>query len=289
MPTTNPGSGAFPSLGCYSDNVAGRALPVQLDVGDGGLSVERCTAACAGQGFAIAGVEYGQGLEFYHLMTVENANNISECFCGDALDNDSGPVGGVPELSGCNMLCTGNTLEFCGGPNRLNIYGSLPTATPTPTPEVTPEVTPTPEPTPEAITPSVIDEVTPEVTPTPDPTPEVVPEATPTPQVTSEASAATTKVTPEATPVADSPPVVDTTPEPTPVAEAPAGESSPDATPEVQAPAVETPVADSTPAAPAEVTSEPTPDVAESPSSSSASTRSLTVTPTHVVDSIFPE
>jgi len=71
MPTTSPGSGSFPSLGCYSDNTAGRALPVQVDVGDGGLTVERCTAACAGQGFAIAGVEYGQGMQCSHPSPVQ--------------------------------------------------------------------------------------------------------------------------------------------------------------------------------------------------------------------------
>jgi hypothetical protein len=26
-------------------------------------------------------------------------------------------------LSGCNMICNGNSSEFCGGPDRLNVYG----------------------------------------------------------------------------------------------------------------------------------------------------------------------
>lgn len=75
-PTTSPGSGSFPSLGCYSDNVGGRALPAQVDVGDGGLTVERCTAACAGQGFAIAGVEYGQGKQTYQLTILTMTDKI---------------------------------------------------------------------------------------------------------------------------------------------------------------------------------------------------------------------
>ena len=34
---------------------------------------------------------------------------------------------------GCNMLCNGNQSEYCGGPNRLNVYGTeLPTGTDTP-------------------------------------------------------------------------------------------------------------------------------------------------------------
>ncbi|KAF3041491.1 hypothetical protein E8E12_001152 [Didymella heteroderae] len=258
VPVTSPGSGSFASLGCYSDNVAGRALPVQLNVGDGGLTVERCTAACASEGFAIAGVEYGQ-----------------ECFCGNTLENESAPVAGEPEVSGCNILCTGDTLEFCGGANRLNLYGTLPAATPTPTLEVTPEVTPTPDPTPEVVTPSVVPEITPDAAPTPDLTPERVLEAAPTPGVTPEALAFTPEVTLEVTPA-----VSETTPEATPevqppVVDTPAVEpldTDPSAVVEVL-PAVETPAAEApaaeitpgpTPEAPpiAESTPEPTPEVA---------------------------
>lgn len=31
-PSTNAGSGSFPSLGCYGDNVSGCALPAQVGV-----------------------------------------------------------------------------------------------------------------------------------------------------------------------------------------------------------------------------------------------------------------
>ncbi len=31
--------------------------------------------------------------------------------------------GGAPATaSDCNMVCAGNSSEFCGGPNRLNVY-----------------------------------------------------------------------------------------------------------------------------------------------------------------------
>lgn len=37
--------------------------------------------------------------------------------CGNTLGE------GVPEpAADCNMLCAGNSSEFCGGPNRLNVY-----------------------------------------------------------------------------------------------------------------------------------------------------------------------
>lgn len=37
--------------------------------------------------------------------------------CGNTVAN-----GGMPATSGCNMLCAGNRTEYCGGPNRLNLY-----------------------------------------------------------------------------------------------------------------------------------------------------------------------
>lgn len=64
------------------------------------MSVALCTAACEAAGFLLAGVEYA-----------------GECFCGNAIAN-----GGAYAGEGCNMLCNGNASEYCGGPNRLNVY-----------------------------------------------------------------------------------------------------------------------------------------------------------------------
>ena len=37
--------------------------------------------------------------------------------------------GGAPAAaSDCNMVCAGNSSEFCGGPNRLNVYNNTGTA-----------------------------------------------------------------------------------------------------------------------------------------------------------------
>lgn len=56
--------------------------------------------------------------------------------CGNTIAN-----GGAPASDGCNMLCNGNSTEYCGGPNRLNLYNfegqfeppSTTTTTPAPT------------------------------------------------------------------------------------------------------------------------------------------------------------
>jgi hypothetical protein len=81
------------------DNVNGRALPNQVAVS--GNTIETCTAACNTAGYSLAGMEYSV-----------------ECWCG----NSVGAGGALATASDCNMPCSGNNLEFCGGPNRLTVY-----------------------------------------------------------------------------------------------------------------------------------------------------------------------
>ncbi len=47
-------------LGCYTDNVSGRALPngEQVPGGSGAMTVEACESTCLAAGFSIAGTEY---------------------------------------------------------------------------------------------------------------------------------------------------------------------------------------------------------------------------------------
>jgi hypothetical protein len=62
-PSTGPtGSSGWKSLGCYTDNVSGRALPVSEPVTGGATAMtnEACQTACAGAGYSIAGTEYSQ-------------------------------------------------------------------------------------------------------------------------------------------------------------------------------------------------------------------------------------
>jgi glucan 1,3-beta-glucosidase len=62
--TTSATAGPTPSgwryLGCYTDNVGGRALPVgtQVPGGAGAMTVEACTTACRAGGYVLAGLEY---------------------------------------------------------------------------------------------------------------------------------------------------------------------------------------------------------------------------------------
>jgi len=56
-----------------------------------------------------------------------------ECYCGNAVAN----ANVLATDGGCNMECTGNATEICGGSNRINIYsysnGGVVTSTTTPT------------------------------------------------------------------------------------------------------------------------------------------------------------
>lgn len=78
-PSTNPGVPGFPLLGCYTEPVGARALPVRA-VYEGGLTVAKCTAVCAKRGFALAGVEYGRGalhLASFAVNSLTQAQNAS--------------------------------------------------------------------------------------------------------------------------------------------------------------------------------------------------------------------
>ena len=101
-PTTNPGPNGWASLGCYSDRTQARTLqnPEPVTGGSKNMTVAGCTAKCQSLGYLYAGVEYAQ-----------------ECYCGNQIAN-----GGSSISSGCNMPCAGNSSEYCGGPNALNLY-----------------------------------------------------------------------------------------------------------------------------------------------------------------------
>lgn len=104
-PSVNPGPAGWGSLGCYTDSTGARTLTTGVAVtgGASAMTVALCTSACKSNGFKYAGVEYA-----------------SECYCGNSFANGGGPAS--DGSSGCSMTCAGNATEYCGGPNRLNVY-----------------------------------------------------------------------------------------------------------------------------------------------------------------------
>ncbi|KAI0052846.1 copper radical oxidase [Auriscalpium vulgare] len=102
-PITDPSNGLWVSLGCYNDTAASRVLnfPTNVAGGASNNSVQSCTDACFNSGYPLSGMEFAD-----------------ECYCALAITN-----GGVSEpAADCSMPCSGNSSEFCGGPNRLNVY-----------------------------------------------------------------------------------------------------------------------------------------------------------------------
>ncbi|KAH0175344.1 WSC domain-containing protein, partial [Aureobasidium melanogenum] len=107
-----PNVGNFTYSGCWSDNVNGRALNgFAPNAPANGTTYESCAAACLGYEFF--GVEYG-----------------NQCFCGNNVGNGAVlQASNNPDVNGCGMFCQGDSSEYCGGPNRMNVFqynGTLP-------------------------------------------------------------------------------------------------------------------------------------------------------------------
>jgi hypothetical protein len=94
--------GDFQSQGCYSDSASARTLTTRVSL-PGLVRVSDCTNACAAQGFQYAGLEFGQ-----------------ECYCGASIQNGGQPIAD----KSCNMACTADKTQYCGGRGAINIYKS---------------------------------------------------------------------------------------------------------------------------------------------------------------------
>jgi len=69
------------------------------------MTLEKCTSFCSAGGYTFAGLEYA-----------------SECCCGNSLVNG----GALSTFSSqCNMPCSGNGKEICGGPNAITLYSTV--------------------------------------------------------------------------------------------------------------------------------------------------------------------
>lgn len=96
-----PGGSTIPGykyLGCYNDTTASRSLSGGY-TGSDTMTVEACASYCNGANYF--------GVEYY-----------DECYCGDTLATDST----VQAVTDCSYPCSGNSSEFCGGSNRLDLY-----------------------------------------------------------------------------------------------------------------------------------------------------------------------
>ncbi|KAJ7472198.1 WSC domain-containing protein [Mycena latifolia] len=98
-PTTVLEYNEWKSIGCEGDSTSARALKHLVAVASPNMTVESCLDSCAAGGYILGGVEFGD-----------------ECYCGNALLH----VYGASQA--CDMPCSANASEYCGGPTALNLY-----------------------------------------------------------------------------------------------------------------------------------------------------------------------
>jgi hypothetical protein len=90
---TPAGGYAEPSGGSRALNKSRTATP--------DMTPAACFNICGLSGFRYAGLEYGE-----------------ECWCGNRVSNAAAPV----DASCCNMNCSGDATQTCGGPEALSLY-----------------------------------------------------------------------------------------------------------------------------------------------------------------------
>lgn len=96
--TSLPGGWTY--SGCSVDGLNPRSLSLAAYQSSTAMTGETCIAFCSAKGYNVAGTEYS-----------------GECFCGTALPT-------LAQESDCNMACSGNSAEACGGPARLSVYSN---------------------------------------------------------------------------------------------------------------------------------------------------------------------
>ncbi|KAB5523167.1 hypothetical protein GE09DRAFT_976836, partial [Coniochaeta sp. 2T2.1] len=92
------GDGAYSPLGCYTEPSNGRA-PTGTSNSNSNMTASTCKAFC--YGYKYFAVEFGR-----------------ECYCSNMISSGAA----LTDSSQCNMECTGNRWEICGGRSRLNVF-----------------------------------------------------------------------------------------------------------------------------------------------------------------------
>ncbi|KAI1214879.1 heme peroxidase [Annulohypoxylon truncatum] len=110
--------GEYLLVGCQTESTAAgtRALGDAAFAYDS-MTLEDCMNNCTG--YVYWGTEYGR-----------------ECYCGDSLQSTSEKA----PITDCNMVCGGDSTEYCGDSNRLELYSTT-ASQPTPTATLAPKPT----------------------------------------------------------------------------------------------------------------------------------------------------
>ncbi|TVY53083.1 WSC domain-containing protein [Lachnellula cervina] len=106
VPVVSNGNANFTYYSCATEPSNDGLLSSKVLSNGTGMTIEMCLSTC--YNYAYAGVEGGR-----------------ECWCGDRL-NVAGSSGSTPSAnvsdSQCSFTCPGNSTEYCGAENKLNLY-----------------------------------------------------------------------------------------------------------------------------------------------------------------------
>ncbi|KAJ0334728.1 hypothetical protein COL5a_000791 [Colletotrichum fioriniae] len=97
--------GGYKLVSCWTEASGGRALSGAAFAYDG-MTLDSCMANCTG--FDYWGTEYGR-----------------ECYCGNSLAASSSSA----PLADCSMQCSGDSTQYCGAGNRIELYSTTATRT----------------------------------------------------------------------------------------------------------------------------------------------------------------
>ncbi|KAI4123034.1 MAG: hypothetical protein LQ338_005480 [Usnochroma carphineum] len=91
----------------YLNPPAGKAVDTYaFRYANDSMTIGICLDWCKSKRTTYAGIEYHR-----------------ECYCGNSIANDA-----VANVAGCTSTCMGNTMEICGGSNRMNVYQAISSA-----------------------------------------------------------------------------------------------------------------------------------------------------------------
>eukprot|EP01059_Diplonema_ambulator_P007044 TRINITY_DN1657_c0_g1_i4.p1 TRINITY_DN1657_c0_g1~~TRINITY_DN1657_c0_g1_i4.p1 ORF type:complete len:370 (+),score=104.67 TRINITY_DN1657_c0_g1_i4:104-1111(+) len=87
-------------MGCFTDPVTPRALPMKIDADSHAMTIERCIERCGTAGYTYSGLQFAL-----------------ECYCGNSTSG-----GSLTSEDDCWMTCSGNDGEKCGSGKRNSVY-----------------------------------------------------------------------------------------------------------------------------------------------------------------------
>ncbi|KAF7327564.1 Copper radical oxidase [Mycena kentingensis (nom. inval.)] len=116
IPGNLPGN--WSTAGCYTDNPGTRTLTGATTTDPGNMTVENCIAFCDAKDFIFAGVEFRQ--ECCEISPVKCSESDATTDC----DNFIRKTAVNSTSSNCNLPCSGDASELCGGAGFLNLFWS---------------------------------------------------------------------------------------------------------------------------------------------------------------------